>query len=281
MSRTKLTKKRNKRNKRKTIQKGGAAAAARGNDGISKNEIPEIDESSFDGTWEFPIISQFSPAKQQTTQEAQRQQIDKFIAKYRANEHIMWSLKLMLQREHLHSNGEWQVFYHSYADAHILFDVQTAIYELIYDLEPDVNRVILRLFNKEDFIGVNINSIKSQLGNMSETSNRKTNRDKNIRKLLLSAVCSLFIRIYKQNFTDIFVYGYTCNDINYTEILTNIFVFCGINRADAIILIKTILSSEYIDEITRKFYEDHTCARRKESSSNGQLLQIFVKKIYT
>ena len=68
MPRTKLTKKRNKRNKRKTIQKGGAAAAA-GNLSKSGNKIREIDERSFDGKSELPlpIISQFSPEKQQST----------------------------------------------------------------------------------------------------------------------------------------------------------------------------------------------------------------------
>ena len=272
-SHLKHTKKSSKRYQlNKILQKGGAAAAARHPNNVeSRNEIPEIDESTFDGKWDLSILSEF-PKEEQSEPEEQRKHIEEYFHTYKKNDHLMRCFNLMLQREHLHSNGEWKVFYHSYADSHILFDIQTAIYELMYDLKPDANRVILRLFN-EDFKNININNVKRQLNN-----NSTSNRNIGIRKLLLSVVCSLFITIYSEKFTDIFIKGYTCYDLDYNKLLYDFFKRCAVDEDKISELIEKIFKNNYIDDTTKNFYLNPKIKYRCEKSSNGQLLQIFINK---
>jgi hypothetical protein len=291
-------------------QKGGAAAAA-AIESVNSNSTNEnnyvlvntpsallhdnIDEMHYvfdKDSWPLPILSKFSKEKsgfnfslfrKKQTQKDQnananlkelklQAQIQQFFKRYETDKFLYEMFHMMLEREHIYSNGDWQVFYHSYFDGHVIFDVQTAIYELVYDLTPDSNRVILRLFNK-DFKGYTLEKLKSKLA-----YNSLNNADSKIRKLLLSAVCSLFIKLYGENFTDVFIRGFRCNDIDYKKILFAIFKRFGITLEDANLLFQQIMGLEYINYITKRMYESHYYATDTRGSPKGQLLQIFIHK---
>jgi hypothetical protein len=101
MPRNKLTNKnkRNKKIKKKTIQKGGAAAVAR-----NIPQIEEINEETFNGEWNLPIMSSKYIKSKKSNQS--RDVIEKYFTPYAKDRHIIWSFHLMLQREHLYNNGE-------------------------------------------------------------------------------------------------------------------------------------------------------------------------------
>lgn len=267
--------------KHKIIKGGGNAVAARNANTVADSErtpqieIEEIIEETYDGEWNLPIMSKkyiksvFSKTRQNIET---KEHIEKYFDEYKANPHIMWCFHLMLQREHLYNTGDFAVFYHSYAESHLIFDVQTAIYELINGLEPNANRVILRLF-PEDFKDITINRIKKSMDRIS-------NRNTKIRSLILSAACSLF----ENNGLDeikIFTKGYSCGDINYYSILKKILLYYNPNETEVDALITEILKSDYIKQLIKESYFKskpffHSLKCREKG--DGQMLQIFIKK---
>ena len=225
--------------------------------------------------WNLPIISQIKF----NTPIDKKQEINDFIAenfKYYSDKkksHYINSFKHMLKRENMYSNGEYAVFYHSYAYPHILFDLQTAIVELLYGLEPDINRVIPRLIGIP-FKTVTIDNIKKDLS----MSNKKNNHDIGIRKVLISATCSLFANNEIDNF-NVFETGYSCADVNYMSILENLIITCfmGIDEESKKKLIEKILN----DMVTSEMKSGYTSRPRfscHRHGYDGRLLQIFVKK---
>jgi hypothetical protein len=275
MPRNKLTKKRNKRIKRKTIQKGGAAAAA-STRYVLEPQIEEINENTYNGEWSLPIMSKkytkqfFSNSKQNNQT---KEIIEKYFEPYKTDRHIMWSFHLMLQREHLYSNSDFVVFYHSYAESHVIFDVQTAIYELQNDLEPSLNRVILRLF-KEPFIGFTIDKIKKDL------ITHGSNRNVRIRGLLISAACSLFANNGLDEIK-FFAKGYSCGDLDYYLLLKNLLLQYNRNEEEVEELIIEILKSNYINQFIKSSYSKSKPllhALKCTEYGDGQMLQIFINK---
>lgn len=197
--------------------------------------------------------------------------IENYFKSQKNNRHVMWCFHLMLQREHLYSNSDYIVFYHSFVYSHVLFDVQTAIAEIIYNLEPDINRIIPRL-SKVPFQSANIDTIKTEL-----SSQKMDNHSKQSRALLLSAVCSLFAKI-EINLISTFTIGYSCIDINYLELLKNILLECNANEGVIDKLVNVILTNEYVKEPVKDGYfkkPKFSCSRNDDC---GQMLQIFIHK---
>ncbi len=172
------------------------------------------------------------------------------------------------------------MFYHSYAEAHILFDIQTAIYEILNPtLEPDANRVILRLY-EGPFQNLRMADIKQEL------NTRVSNRNIRIRELLISAACSLF----PNNDLDeirLFPTGYVCGDLDFYRILKQLFVKYKSrinkeeNEKEIDELITKILKSKYINPSikpsylkSKPFLHSFHCTE----FGDGQMLQIFIKK---
>jgi hypothetical protein len=250
--------------KSKKNMKGGSNSAPK-NKIVSK--IQEIDENTYDGNWELPIMSMNAHSNGNVSKDI----IENYFKYYSQNEHIMKCFHLMLQREHLFSDKDYVVFYHSFAYSHILFDVQSAIAEIIYGLEPDINRVIPRL-SRVPFLNANIDNIKRELA-----SGQNNNHSIKSRSLLMSAVCSLFADI-EINLIHTFTVGYSCIDVDYKTLLKNLLSECNANEENVDALFNEILEHNYIKPEMKKGYivrPEFSCTRHDNC---GQILQIFIHK---
>jgi phage anti-repressor protein len=262
---------RQNKSKTKTLKNrqtgGGNAAATRPN--TINREIEEINEDTYDGAWDLPIMSKHPGADNKDIIE--NYFIGKESYKKKHNSHVLWCFHLMLQREHLCSNSDYVVFYHSFVYSHVLFDVQTAIAEIIYNLEPNINRVVPRL-SKKPFKDTNIDTIKQLLAS-EEMDNHSTQS----RALLLSAVCSLFA-VIEINLISTFTVGYSCKDMNYLKLLKDLLLECNANEEVIDKLVNVILTNEYVKEPVRDGYfkrPQFSCSRNDDC---GQMLQLFIHK---
>jgi hypothetical protein len=255
-------KKTHKNKTRNITQKGAGNVVAKNK--VASTAIEEVNENTYDGHWDLPIMSVFARNKDENNMDEKSVINKKFEKK---NENSVWCFHLMLHRENLYSNSEYVVFYHSFLYSHILYDVQTAIAEILYNLKSDINRVVPRLSNM-DFKNININNVKTK------TSKLK-NHNKDIRKLLMSAACSLFADIELNIIRD-FESGYSCADMKYKQLLQNLLIECNTLPEQLDELFTQIITHQYVPEKIRKGYLMRPSCYLNENY--GQILQIFIKK---
>eukprot|EP01012_Entosiphon_sulcatum_P030805 TRINITY_DN3821_c0_g1_i1.p1 TRINITY_DN3821_c0_g1~~TRINITY_DN3821_c0_g1_i1.p1 ORF type:complete len:593 (+),score=101.44 TRINITY_DN3821_c0_g1_i1:32-1810(+) len=187
-----------------------------------------------------------------------------------ADAHAGKCFELMLQRERLHC-GEFVVLYHSYSIAALLYEVNACIARVIYGLPEDfasLPRLLKKPFDKRPCMTLLLDDFKSFGGQ---------DHNPEFRQLAISTSVSLFATGSEAPPVQVFNQGYSCSDLSFTEVLSNILRSVGATAAEALDMVAKMvkLGGEWGLPVA-----NYGQAASGTSAPSGHMIQIFLHSKY-
>ncbi len=222
----------------------------------------------FRGTWIDPVQSTRGSINKEKL-------LVKLAGSVYLDQHMINCIKLMLYREQLYGH-EWIAFYHSYNYPCLIYDTQTVIAEILYNLPHSRNNFIPRLFRKTYNKFSDISAILSELSRADVNDH-----DKSIRAALLSVTCSILADDMQKSEMSICTYfknGYSCQDVDYYAILIRLLTSCGATKDQANTLLVQLLDVYKTHKIHEYYVPGRVPYILSAPPSVGNIVQIFVRK---
>ena len=195
--------------------------------------------------------------------------VSSMSSSYRLAEHSVRCISTMMDREKEHC-GRFAVFYHCYSLAALIYEVNSCIAEVLYGVPdcPPMPRLLKGPFRHRPHIKTLLSSFTSLSGQ---------DHHPNFRAVAISVSCSLTAPQSEAPPIQTFENGYSCGDLSFQDVLTNIFRKMGatedVSSSLAINCCKIAAKNHYN---VQSFELPGSSSRTSERP--GHLLQIFVRR---
>lgn len=174
-----------------------------------------------------------------------------------------------IEREAEHC-GEFVVVYHCYNGAHILYEVQSVIAQVVYGL-PQLFAPLPRI-RKGPFLGRP--HVRTLVEEFSKFSGQ--DHDPNFRAVAISTSVGLHGSGSEAPPTSSFQMGYGCTDLSFTEITASLLESLGASRSSALDMVKQIATTAASHNIAYSNLYDPSASGANNGTA-GHMLQIFIR----
>ncbi|KAH3765424.1 E3 ubiquitin-protein ligase DTX3L [Pelomyxa schiedti] len=181
----------------------------------------------------------------------------------------------MLEREQQYFS-DYFVFYHSYSLASLLYELNSEIAAVLYGLPtdfPPLPRLLQAAFDEKPTMGLLMKDFKSMVGN---------DHDPRFRALVISVSNGLFASASEMQPLSCFMQGYSCGDVQWLTLLTDLLKACGFSGHELEDVIQRAVDIGAKYNLPTSHYKSASYVGFSPTGSEdhppGNMLQIFIHK---
>jgi len=195
------------------------------------------------------------------------------LAPYKVLEENPHAQECFAQFEHNEAKlcGEWAVFYHSYSFAALLYEVHAAVGSVLFRFRSQyatLPRILVHEFLEIPDAPTLARRFEAEFANNMRDHNPQ------FRKVAVSVMCSLVSTGPEACTPMVFVEGYSCKDLAFTNVLETLLEACYVPKSNVRKLANDIIRCSEKHGLDVSQFGGKACA----SGKPGHLLQIFVRR---